>query len=202
MSKKPDFTFLDVGIPKGEILKPKFPKGKPVIWKDKNVTKVIVEDDKTVRCNDEFVLFSELTKDIMDSQGSNTKTGVQSSSRWTWKGKQLDVLHSTVYTSRKLVTLLNNDFNQALPMYDTAPYDTQPKMLALAICFGVTAAMFAEKPQSDTTKAQFFVAHILNLILGEVHTLAHESPTVFKSVFDEYSQALKSGDIDCTRRPS
>ena len=117
MSKKPDFTFLDVGIPKGEILKPKFPKGKPVIWKDKNVTKVIVEDDKTVRCNDEFVLFSELTKDIMDSQGSNTKTGVQSSSRWTWKGKQLDVLHSTVYTSRKLVTLLNNDFNQALPMY-------------------------------------------------------------------------------------
>ena len=136
----------------------------------------------------------------MDSQRSKTKTGVQSSSRWTWKGKQLDVLHSTVYTSRKLVTLLNNDFNQALPMYDTAPYDTRPKMLALAICFGVTAAMFAEKPQSDTTKAQFFVAHILNLILGEVQrTLEHESPTVFKSVFDEYSQTLKSGDIDCTR---
>ena len=32
MSKKPDFTFAEVGLSKGDILKPHFKKGMPVEW--------------------------------------------------------------------------------------------------------------------------------------------------------------------------
>lgn len=200
MSKKPDFTFAEVGLSKGDILKPHFKKGMPVEWHGKEVREVIVKDATHVYCNGEPEEFSTLTKAIMDSQDYEIHRDVQSSSRWTWEGKLLSALHDTVHASYRLITLLNDDFNQALPMYDTAPYNAQPKMLALAVCFGVTSAMFAESPKPDMTKAGFFVDHILNLILEEVQFLmAHEDPAVFKLVFDEYSQALKNSDIDCTR---
>ena len=189
--RKEDFTFDVVGIPRGEQIEPDFRKRRSVEWDGKRVTHVMVIGAKHVMCNGHPIPLGDLTKAIRKDFGLPTSSGIQSSQNWRWRGKRLDELHTAVHVSRRVAALLYNDFEQAIPAFRSMPSNTQAKMFALAICFAVTAVML--QPKADIAEEQFFITHVLNLILGDAQT--RKEAKTFKDVIEDYSQALENGDI-------
>ena len=207
MPKQGDFDFDVVRLPyEKTILEPHFHKDHKIVsvcWNGRKVTEVKVTGTTEVKCNGVSTPIQDLTNDILKDIGSHLESGNQWSRRWKWKGKRLDHLHTDIHTSRKITALLRNgDFIQDMPntfcedeAQHEAQTDTWTTMPAFALCIAVTTLALADPDSSgDETKERFFIAHALNLLLAEElieGLIPPEDVVVFKTVFDEYCQALE-----------